>query len=111
MKLILRIIASTIAVFVTANIIPGVNVEDLVTALIVAIVLGLLNTFLKPILVILTLPVTIFTLGFFYLIINALIVLLAAQIVPGFTVDSIIAALLFSFVSAVINFFLNAFTK
>ena len=89
MKLIIRILLSALAVVILSNILPGVGVDSYTTAIIVAIVLGLLNLIVKPILVILTLPITILTLGLFLLIINALIILLADKFVSGFTVDSI----------------------
>jgi putative membrane protein len=76
----------------------GVHVSGFTTALIVAVVLGLLNIFIKPILVILTLPVTFITLGLFLLLINAVIILLCDNIVGGFSVDSFFTALLFSIV-------------
>ena len=100
---------ATLAVFVSAYIIPGVSVDTYVTCLIVAVVLGFLNSFIKPILVILTLPVTIITLGIFYLLINALMVIITASLVKGFQVESIIAALLFGISVSVINSFLNSF--
>ncbi|MDX1363168.1 phage holin family protein [Arenibacter latericius] len=96
MKLLLRVLLSAIAVVILANILPGVGVSSYGTAIIVAIVLGLLNYIVKPILVIFTLPVTILTLGLFLLIINAIIILLADSLVQGFTVDNIWWALLFS---------------
>jgi putative membrane protein len=76
----------------------GVHVAGFTTALIVAVVLGLLNIFIKPILVILTLPVTFITLGLFLLVINAIIILLCDTIVGGFGVDSFFTALLFSII-------------
>lgn len=76
----------------------GVHVSGFTTALIVAVVLGLLNIFIKPILVILTLPVTFITLGLFLLVINAVIILFCDNIVGGFSVDSFFTALLFSIV-------------
>jgi putative membrane protein len=109
MKLILNLLVATIAVFASAYIIPGVSVDSYKTALIVAIVLGLLNTFIKPILVILTLPITIITLGIFYLLINALMVIITASIVEGFQVGSIIAALLFGISVSIIRSFLGTF--
>ncbi|MGB5437501.1 MAG: phage holin family protein [Maribacter sp.] len=96
MKLILRILLSAIAVVVLSKILPGVGVDTYMTAIIVAIVLSLLNFIVKPILVILTLPVTILTLGLFLLIINAIIILLADSLVTGFSVENIWWALLFS---------------
>jgi putative membrane protein len=74
----------------------GVSVDNFITSLIVAIVLGLLNIFIKPILVLLTLPVTIFTLGLFLLFINAALIILCTKIVGGFKVDSLWTAMLFS---------------
>ena len=96
MKLIIRILLSALAVVILANILPGVGVDSFMTAIIVAIVLSLLNFIVRPILVILTLPGTILTFGLFLLIINAIIILLADNLIHGFTVDSIWWALLFS---------------
>ncbi|MBD1259544.1 phage holin family protein [Maribacter polysiphoniae] len=96
MKLILRILLSALAVVILAKVLPGVGVDTYTTAIIVAIVLSLLNFIVKPILVILTLPVTILTLGLFLLIINAIIILLADNLITGFSVDNIWWALLFS---------------
>ena len=96
MKFILRILLSALAVVVLAKILPGVGVDTYTTAIIVAVVLSLLNFIVKPILVILTLPVTIITFGLFILIINAIIILLADRLITGFSVDTIWWALLFS---------------
>lgn len=96
MKLLLRILLTAIAVVVLANILPGVGVDTYWTAILVAVVLSLLNFIVKPILVILTLPVTILTLGLFLLIINAIIILLADYLIPGFNVEGIWWALIFS---------------
>ncbi|CAG4988559.1 hypothetical protein DYBT9275_00110 [Dyadobacter sp. CECT 9275] len=94
-----------------AHIIPGVFVKDITTAIVVAIVLGILNTFLKPVLQILALPITILTLGLFYFVVNVLIIYLASYLVSGFAVDDFIAALFFglvvSVVSAVLGMFLD----
>ncbi|GHC64222.1 phage holin family protein [Ulvibacter litoralis] len=96
MNLILKLLLTAVAVVILANILPGVAVEGYVSAIIVAIVLALLRLTVKPILVVLTLPVTIITLGFFLLIINAMIILLADYFIDGFTVRNIWWALLFS---------------
>ncbi|QWX84116.1 phage holin family protein [Cellulophaga sp. HaHaR_3_176] len=96
MKLILRILLSAIAVVILSKILPNVNVDSYMTAIIVAVVLSLLNFIVKPILVILTLPVTIVTFGLFLLIINAIIILLASNLIDGFAVEGIWWALLFS---------------
>lgn len=96
MRLILQILVTAILVVLLAKFLPGVHVTSYTTAIIVAIVLGLLNIFFKPIMVLLTLPVTIITLGLFLLVINAIIILLCSEIVGGFTVDSFWIAMLFS---------------
>jgi putative membrane protein len=96
MKLILRILLSAIAVIILSHLLPNVSVDSFMTAVIVAIVLSLLNLLVKPILVILTLPVTILTLGLFLLIINAIIILLADKLIDGFAVGNIWWALIFS---------------
>ncbi|MCK5443337.1 MAG: phage holin family protein [Maribacter sp.] len=111
MKLILRILLSALAVVILSNILPGVGVDTYTTAIIVAIVLSLLNFIVKPILVILTLPVTILTLGLFLLIINALIILLADNLISGFTVNSIWWALLFSLLLSFLQSILYSLLK
>ncbi|WP_439554365.1 phage holin family protein [Flavobacterium macrobrachii] len=98
MKLIIRLLVTAILVVILSYIIKGIQVEGFLTALTVAIVLGLLNLFVKPILVVLTLPVTIFTLGLFYLVINAAMILLCDHFVDGFKVDTFWTALIFSIV-------------
>lgn len=91
-----KTVASTLAILLASYILRGINVDDPLTAFIVAVVLGLLNSFIKPILILLTIPITIFTLGLFLIVINIIIVQWAASIVPGFTVDGWVAALFFS---------------
>lgn len=101
MNLIIKIVVTAILVLGIALFMPGIHVTGFTTALIVAVVLGLLNVFIKPILVALTLPATLFTLGLFLLVINAVIILLCANIVGGFRVDSFWSALLFSIILSV----------
>ena len=96
MKLILRTLLSALAVIILANFLPNVQVDNYVTAIIVAIVLSLLNFIIKPILVIFTLPVTILTFGLFLLVINAIIIFLADNLIDGFHVTSFWSAILFS---------------
>ena len=81
MKLILRFLITAGLVMLIAHFMSGVHVADFKTSLIVALVLGLLNVFVKPILLLLTLPVTILTLGLFLLIINAVIILICTNII------------------------------
>ncbi|MCL8007979.1 phage holin family protein [Gelidibacter japonicus] len=96
MNLIIRVLLTAIAVVVLAKFLPGVEVAGFTSAIILAILLGILNAILKPILVILTLPITILTLGLFLLVINACIILLADEFMGGFEVDGFWIALLFS---------------
>lgn len=101
MKLLIRMFITALLVVILAHIMKGVYVTDFVTALIVAFVLSLLNIFIKPLIVIFTLPITILTLGLFLLFINAIIILLCSEIVGGFKVDGFISALLFSMVLSI----------
>lgn len=111
MKLIIRILLSALAVVVLAKILPNVSVDSYMTAILVAIVLSLLNFIVKPILVILTLPVTILTLGLFLLIVNAIIILLADYLIAGFNVDGIWWALLFSLLLSLLQSLLFSLLK
>ncbi len=111
MKLVVKLLIATLAVFLSAYLIPGVSVDSFQTAFIVAIVLGVLNVFLKPLLVILALPVTILTLGLFSFVINIALIYLAAYIVPGFEISGILAALLFGLLVSIISSFLNLLSK
>ena len=108
MNILINILLSGLAVFTAAYILPGVEVESFTTALVAAIVLGVINAVLKPVLLILTLPINILTLGLFTFVIQALLILLADKIVPGFSVDGFVWALILSLVLAVINFFLHS---
>jgi putative membrane protein len=107
MKFVGKILVTAVAALIVSYLLPGVTINNSVTAIILAIVLALLNGFLKPILVVLTIPITIVTLGLFLLIINILIIKWAAEIVPGFFVRNWWSALLFSlllsFVTALIE--------
>ena len=102
-KLILKWLVLSAAVFAAAYLIPGIVVTSWTTALIVGIVLGLINMFVKPILSILTIPINIITLGIFGIILNALLFWAAAYFVNGFTIANFVAALLGSIIVAVIT--------
>jgi putative membrane protein len=91
------------AIMIAAYLLPGVHVSSIWTALIVALVLGVLNILVKPILVILTLPITALTFGLFLLVINAVLAIMASHLVPGFTVDSFESAFIFSLAVSLIN--------
>lgn len=109
MKLLIRLIISTLAILVAANVVPGVVVAGTTTAIIAAIVLGILNTFLKPVLQILALPITILTLGIFYIIVNVFIIYLASYLVDGFSISGFIPALFFGLVVSVVSGILGMF--
>ncbi len=110
MRLILNLVINTLAVWTGTYLLKGVTVNGLETALVVAIVLGIVNTFLKPVLVFLTLPITVVTFGLFLLVINALMILLVDKLVAGFQVQNFWWALLFSLVVSIVNAFLNSLT-
>ncbi len=103
MAILINWLISGIGVFLSAYFLSGVHIDSFFTALIVALVLGIVNAVIKPILLFLTLPITIITLGLFTLVINALMILLADSVVDGFKVDSFLWALVFSLVLSVIN--------
>jgi putative membrane protein len=105
-----RIIISTLAIVITAYIMPGVHVPGVFTAILVALVLSLLNGIVKPILIFLTLPVTLITLGLFLLVINAFMVMLAGKLVEGFEVSGFWTAFFFSMVLTFVNAVLSSFT-
>ena len=111
MGFLVRLFFTWIAIIIASYILPGIHISDFVSALIAAAVLALLNTFVKPLLVILTIPITILTLGLFLLVINALIVMMGARLVPGFTVDSFWWALGFSLVVSLIVSLLSGMDK
>ena len=102
---------TAIAVVVLAKFLPGIHVESYTTAIIVAVVLGLLRIFVRPLLVLFTLPLTIVTLGLFLFVINAIIILLADKLIGGFYVDGFLYALLFSLLLSFFQSILYSFLK
>lgn len=100
-------LVSALAIVIAAYLLPGVKVSGPLAALITAAVLGLVNAVIKPVLLLLTLPINILTLGLFTLVINALLVLLTSALVPGFSVSGFWQALLFGLVLAVVNYLLG----
>ena len=107
MELIINWLLATLAVLITSYLLPGINLKGFTTALLVALVLGVINAVIRPVIIILTLPINILTLGLFTLVINALMVLLVAAIVPGFAVRSFWWALGFSIILTVVNWTIN----
>jgi putative membrane protein len=106
MTIVFHLLINTLAIFIAALVVPSVEVSGFFVALAVAVVLGTLNLFLKPVLFILTLPINIITLGLFTLVINTVLILITARLVPGFEVNSFWVAFLFSIVLFVVNAFI-----
>ena len=105
MNFLFKIVISTLAILVTSYFLPGVHVDNGITALILAATLSFLNAIFKPIMIVLTIPITIFTLGIFLIFINAIIILFADYIVDGFSVDgfwwAFIFGIILSFVTSI----------
>lgn len=113
MNLIVRFLLNGLAVFLTAYLLPddAVHVDGFGTALIVALILSIANIIVKPVLIILTIPITIITLGLFLLAINAIIILLVDSIVDGFYIDGFWWALLFSLILSIFNSIFDDLSK
>lgn len=111
MNFIIRLIISTLAVLVTAYILPGVYVDSFMTAVLVAVVLGFLNMLVKPFLILFSLPLVVFSFGLFLIVINTLIILLTDKLVDGFKVNGFWHALLFSIILSLVTSILNAIKR
>lgn len=103
MGILIHWLISTLAIIVAAYLLPGVSVDTFLTALVLAVVLGLINAIVKPVLFVITLPINVLTLGLFTLVLNALLIMLADSVTPGFSVDSFWWALIFSLLLSLIN--------
>ncbi len=111
MKFLVKIASTALAVFLIATLMPGVEVSNLPMAILVALILVLLNVYIKPILIFLTFPITIVTLGLFLLVINAAIILITSHLLKdGFKVDGFWVALLFSIVLSMITSLIDTLT-
>lgn len=104
---LVQLLITAAAVILAAKVLPGIGVDRFRTALLVALVLSALNFFVKPLIILLTLPVTIFTFGLFLFVINAAMIVLAGKLVPGFRVNSLGWGLLFSLVLSFITYVLE----
>ena len=111
MKLILNLLVNGFVVFVADYFLSGVKVDSFLTAVLVSIGLGIVNTFIKPIVLLMTLPFNIVTLGLFTFVINGMMVILVSTFIPGFVVENFGWAMLFSLVLWAVNFFLHSLTK
>lgn len=107
MNIFLRWIVNALLIMIVAYLVPGFVVHSFYTALIVALVLGLTNAILRPILIILTLPVTVLTLGLFVFVINALLIMFVSSIVKGFEVNGFLPALIGALLLTVLNGLVN----
>ena len=111
MGLIIRLLINTLAIYIGSLVVPGVQLGGLKSALVVAIVLGIINAVVKPVLLLLTLPINFLTLGLFTFIVNALMILLTSYIVEGFDVASLLPALLFSILISIVSSVLTWIAK
>lgn len=110
MQILISLALTTLAVTVAAYITPGAEVDSLLTALIVAVVLGFMNAVVKPILLLLTLPINILTLGLFTIVINLLLLVGAEMLVPGFALGGFLSVIIFAVVLSLLNTFLGNMT-
>jgi len=111
MGFLLRILVTAAALWVAASLIPGIALRDVTATLLAALVLGIINAFVRPILIILTLPITLLTLGLFIFVLNAFCLWLTSRVVPGFEVQSFGAALLGALVTSAVSWILTAFVS
>jgi putative membrane protein len=98
-----------IAIAIAAYLLPGITISGLVPLLVLSVVLAAINTFIRPVVLLLTLPLSILTLGLFALIVNTFLIMLAAAIVPGVTISSFLSALLFGIVLSLVSAVLKRF--
>lgn len=111
MGILINWLLAALAIMATAYLLPGVSLSGFVPALVTALVLGLVNAIIKPVLLLLTLPINILTLGLFTLVINALLIMLVSKLVSGFQVQGFWWALVFSVVLTVVNWGLSIFKQ
>ena len=109
--MLLRLILTTLAILLVTNVYSGIQVDSVTTAVIAAIVLGLINTIVRPFIVLLTLPISMLTLGLFLLVVNACMLSLAAWLVNGFDVGGFWDALIASFIISVVVALLNGMIR
>lgn len=106
---IIRLICCGAAVYFMPAILSKIHVDTFTTAVIVAFVMSILNTVVKPILQLISIPITILTLGFFYLVVNVFVVYICAYLVPGFTIDGFLQPLIFGFILSIVNGIVSGF--
>ena len=111
MPLLIGWLINSIALFITAKLVPGIDVPNLTTLFLAALVIGVINTLIKPFLQIISLPITILTLGLFALVLNAALLALAAWLVPGFAIHSFLSAILGALVLSIVSTILHTLVK
>lgn len=111
MKLILKWFLMALAILIAAYFVPGVTVGGLWAALLLAVFLAIINILIRPILVVITLPINILTLGLFTFVINALLILLSSSVIKGFEVDGFLTAVIFGIVLSIVSYILNVLFK
>jgi len=111
MKIIAKIALGALALLVTAHVVSGIFISGLYIAIIAAVILGLLNALVRPVLIILTLPITVLTLGLFIFVINASLFYFSSTFIAGFEVDGFLVALIGSFLVSIITTVGNRFIK
>lgn len=107
MKLLVSLVLNALALIITTYIVPGFHVASLTTALLAAVVIGLINIFIKPVLLFITLPINLLTLGLFTFVVNAIVLWLATLVVPGMMIDTPLAGLLAAVVISVVSTILS----
>lgn len=110
LSLLMLLMVNSLAVFVAGTILPGVRLQNFMTAVVVAIVLSFINTIIRPLIFLITLPINLLTLGLFTFVIIGFLTLLVSYIVPGFEIDGFFWALLFALILAITNTFLHSLT-
>ena len=103
MNFLLKLILNALAIMLTAYLLPGIFIDGFVSALLLAVVLAILNATLKPVLVVLTIPISVVTLGLFLIVINAGVILLADYFIPGANIDGFWWAILFGLIMSILN--------
>jgi putative membrane protein len=107
MKFLIRLFFTSATLLAVAYIVPGIHMDGFLTAVVAALILGILNAIVRPILLLLTFPITILTLGIFIFVINASLFLLVAKFVDGFSIDGFFSAFLGSILVSIISSFIN----
>jgi putative membrane protein len=108
---IVRVLVNAATIALAAAIVPGIHLDGATPALLAGIVLGLINALVRPVLVVLTFPLTLLTLGLFLLVLNGLCLAATAWLVPGFDVDGLLAAILGALLVSVVSWVLTAFVS